>query len=78
MNRIDKRRFLLHSANVRLTGIMQKSSEIAHSLSELMKVEQFQSVSQEFSKELMKVIEDTKKMIDRSNRFFFSSLVIVL
>jgi hypothetical protein len=34
---------------------MQKSSQIAQSLSELMKVEQFQSVSEEFSKELIKV-----------------------
>jgi hypothetical protein len=42
-------------ANVRLTGVMQKSSQIAQSLSELMKVEQFQSVSEEFSKELIKV-----------------------
>lgn len=64
LNRINKRRLSLHLANVRLTGIMQKSSEIARSLSELMKVEQFQSISQEFSKELTKVIEDTKKMID--------------
>jgi len=42
-------------ANVRITGVMQKSSEIAHSLSELMKVEQLQGISEEFSKELMKV-----------------------
>jgi hypothetical protein len=34
---------------------MQKSAEIAHSLSELMKVEQFQSISEQFSKELTKV-----------------------
>jgi len=44
-------------ANVKLTGIMQTSSEIAHSLSELMKYEQFQSISEEFSKELIKVYE---------------------
>ncbi len=36
---------------------MQTSSEIAHSLSELMKYEQFQSISEEFSKELIKVYE---------------------
>jgi hypothetical protein len=42
-------------ANVRLTGVMQKSTEIARSLSELMKVEQFQSISEEFSRELTKV-----------------------
>ena len=42
-------------ANVRLTGVMQKSSEIARSLSELMKVEQFQSISEEFTRELTKV-----------------------
>ncbi|CAF1554685.1 unnamed protein product, partial [Adineta steineri] len=41
--------------NVKLTGIMQKSSEIAHSLAELMKVEQFQSISEQFSKELIKM-----------------------
>ncbi len=44
-------------ANVRLTGVMQKSAEIAQSLSELMKVEQMQAVSQQFSQELMKVRE---------------------
>jgi hypothetical protein len=42
-------------ANVKLNGVMQKSAEIAHSLSELMKVEQFQSISEQFSKELTKV-----------------------
>jgi hypothetical protein len=35
---------------------MQTSSQIAKSLSELMKVEQFQGVSEQFSQELMKVI----------------------
>ncbi len=34
---------------------MQKSSQIAQSLSELMQVEQFQGVSEQFSKELVKV-----------------------
>lgn len=34
---------------------MQKSTEIARSLSELMNIEQFQSISEEFSKELIKV-----------------------
>jgi hypothetical protein len=42
-------------ANVKITGVMQKSGEIAHSLAELMKVEQLQSVSEQFSKELMRV-----------------------
>ncbi len=45
--------FLL--ANVKITGVMQKSGEIAHSLSELMKVEQLQGISEQFSRELMKV-----------------------
>jgi hypothetical protein len=34
---------------------MQKSSQIAQSLSDLMKVEQFQGISEQFSRELMKV-----------------------
>ncbi|CAF0988551.1 unnamed protein product [Adineta ricciae] len=41
--------------NVRITGVMQTSSQIAHSLAELMKVEQFQSISEQFSKELIKM-----------------------
>lgn len=44
-------------ANVRLTGVMQKSSEIAQSISSLMKVEQMQGISQQFSQELMRVID---------------------
>lgn len=35
---------------------MQKSAEIAQSMSALMQVEQLQGVSQQFSQELMKVI----------------------
>jgi len=42
-------------ANVRLTGVMEKSGAIAASLSELMKVEQLQGISQQFAQELMKV-----------------------
>jgi division protein CdvB (Snf7/Vps24/ESCRT-III family) len=42
-------------ANVKITGIMQKSNEVARSMAQLMKVEQFQSVSAQFSKELIKV-----------------------
>ncbi|CAF1175061.1 unnamed protein product [Rotaria sordida] len=41
--------------NVRLTGVMQISTEVARSMSELMKVEQLQSVSQQFSQELIKM-----------------------
>lgn len=41
--------------NVRLTGVMQTSSEIAQSLSELMKVEQLQAVSREFTEELIRM-----------------------
>ncbi|UJR08106.1 hypothetical protein I4U23_012383 [Adineta vaga] len=41
--------------NVKITGVMQTSGEIAHSLSELMKVEQFQGISEQFSKELIKM-----------------------
>ena len=46
---------------------MQKSSEVAQSLGELMKVEQFQAISSEFSKELMKVngIAREKFVIDQ-------------
>ena len=42
-------------ANVKLTGIMQTSATIAHSLAELMKVEQLQAISAQFSSELIKV-----------------------
>jgi len=42
-------------ANVKITGIMQKSNEVARSMAQLMKVEQFQSISEEFSRELVKV-----------------------
>jgi len=42
-------------ANVKITGIMQKSNEVARSMAQLMKVEQFQAVSAQFSKELIKV-----------------------
>lgn len=34
---------------------MQTSAAIAHSLSELMKIEQMQGISEEFSRELIKV-----------------------
>jgi len=34
---------------------MQKSGEIARSLSELIKIEQLQGISEQFSKELIKV-----------------------
>jgi hypothetical protein len=40
---------------VKITGIMQKSNEVARSMAQLMKVGQFQSVSAQFSKELIKV-----------------------
>lgn len=61
-------RFVL--ANVRLTGVMQKSADIAQSLSALMQVEQLQGVSQQFSQELVKVssslmFEKLPLLIDR-------------
>lgn len=50
---------------------MQKSSDIASSLSALMKVEQLQGVTQQFSQELMKVtILDLVKIKQTSERFF--------
>jgi len=48
---------LLILANVKITGIMQKSNEVARSMAQLMKVEQFQTVSAQFTKELIKVNE---------------------
>jgi hypothetical protein len=42
-------------ANLKITGIMQKSNEVARSMAQLMKVAQFQSISEQFSKELIKV-----------------------
>lgn len=36
---------------------MQKSNEVARSMAQLMKVEQFQTVSAQFTKELIKVNE---------------------
>ncbi|CAF1605180.1 unnamed protein product [Adineta ricciae] len=42
-------------ANVKITGIMQKSNEVARSMAQLMKVGQFQSVAGQFSKELIKM-----------------------
>ncbi len=42
-------------ANVKITGIMQKSNEVARSMAQLMKVGQFQAISAQFSKELIKV-----------------------
>ncbi|CAF2719101.1 unnamed protein product [Rotaria sp. Silwood2] len=53
--------------NVKLSGIMQTSAEVARSMSELMKLEQFQSISEQFSKELVKmgiISEMTKETID--------------
>ncbi|CAF1592975.1 unnamed protein product [Rotaria magnacalcarata] len=53
--------------NVKLTGIMQRSADVARSMSELMKVEQFQSISEQFSKELIKMgimNEMTNEVID--------------
>ncbi|CAF1556298.1 unnamed protein product [Rotaria sp. Silwood1] len=53
--------------NVKLTGIMQTSASVAHSLSELMKIEQFQSISEQFSQELIKmgiISEMTKEAIE--------------
>ena len=42
---------------------MQKSADIAHSLNELMKVEQLQSISEQFSKELVKVSRKSSPMV---------------
>ena len=42
-------------ANVKITGIMQKSNEVARSMAQLMRVGEFQAVSAQFSKELIKV-----------------------
>ena len=42
-------------AHMKITGIMQKSNEIARSMAQLMKVSQLQSVSSQFTKELIKV-----------------------
>ncbi|UJR38232.1 hypothetical protein I4U23_030905 [Adineta vaga] len=42
-------------ANIKITGIMQKSNEVARSMAQLMKVGQFQSVAGQFSKELIKM-----------------------
>ncbi len=53
-----ERKYLIRKiilANVKITGIMQKSNEVARSMAQLMKVEQFQAVSAQFSKELIKV-----------------------
>ena len=55
---------------------MQKSNEVARSMAQLMKVGQFQSVSAEFSKELIKVLCATTKNIE--NFSAFSSLRWVL
>ena len=46
---------------------MQKSSEIAQSLSSLMQVEQMQGVSQQFTQELVKVIDPLFAMNLRMN-----------
>ncbi len=40
---------------------MQKSNEVARSMAQLMKVEQFQAVSAHFSKELIKVFDFISK-----------------
>ncbi|CAF3495204.1 unnamed protein product [Rotaria socialis] len=53
--------------NVKLTGIMQRSADVTRSMSELIKVEQFQSISEQFSKELIKMgimNEMTNEVID--------------
>ncbi|CAF3345938.1 unnamed protein product [Rotaria socialis] len=53
--------------NVKLTGIMQRSADVTRSMSELIKVEQFQSISEQFSKELIKMgimNEMTSEVID--------------
>lgn len=42
-------------AHMKITGIMQKSNEIARSMAQLMKVGQFQSISAQFSRELIKL-----------------------
>ncbi|CAF0894838.1 unnamed protein product [Adineta steineri] len=42
-------------ANIKITGIMQKSNEVARSMAQLMKVGQFQAISAQFSKELIKM-----------------------
>lgn len=55
-------------ANVRITGIMQKSNEVARSMAQLMKVGQLQSISAQFSKELIKVKHES--LIDDLPFFF--------
>ncbi|CAF0918361.1 unnamed protein product [Rotaria sp. Silwood1] len=42
-------------ANVKITGIMQKSNEIARSMAQLMKVGQLQAITTQFSKEFIKM-----------------------
>jgi len=42
-------------ANLKITGIMQKSNEVARSMAQLMKVQQFQAISAQFTKELIKM-----------------------
>ncbi|CAF0807819.1 unnamed protein product [Rotaria sordida] len=42
-------------ANVKITGIMQRSNEVARSMAQLMKVGQLQTVASQFSKELIKM-----------------------
>ncbi|CAF3321125.1 unnamed protein product [Rotaria socialis] len=42
-------------ANVKITGIMQKSNEIARSMAQLMKVGQLQAITAQFSKEFIKM-----------------------
>jgi hypothetical protein len=42
-------------AHMKITGIMEKSNEIARSMAQLMKVGQLQAISKQFSKELIKV-----------------------
>lgn len=59
---MERRQQKIFLANVRLTGVMQKSAEIAQSMSALMQVEQLQGVSQQFSQELMKVISRLQTM----------------
>ncbi|CAF1514424.1 unnamed protein product [Adineta steineri] len=48
-------KIILQIANIKITGIMQKSNEVARSMAQLMKVGQFQAISAQFSKELIKM-----------------------
>lgn len=50
---------------------MQKSNEVARSMAQLMKVEQFQAVSGQFTKELIKVLDLIRNKNDSIFCFVF-------